>query len=62
VPSFTAVAGKLTAKESLPPQFWWEFGPPARQRILPEYNVDSEKRPVIREVSADSTQFNFDIK
>jgi hypothetical protein len=39
-----------------------ESGPPAKERIPPEYNRDSEKKPVIREVAAGSTQIDFDIK
>ena len=39
-----------------------ESGPPAKERIPPEYNRNSEQKPVIREVSADSDEINFDIK
>ncbi len=39
-----------------------ESGPPAKERIPAEYNSASEKNPVIREVSAQALQQDFDIK
>lgn len=39
-----------------------ESGPPARERIPPEYNSNSEKKPVVREVTADGGPIDFDIK
>jgi hypothetical protein len=39
-----------------------ESGPPAKERIPPEYNRDSEKKPVIKEISPAMAPLDFEIK
>jgi hypothetical protein len=38
-----------------------QSGPPAKERIPAEYNAESSKKPVIREVNKGPNQINFDI-